>query len=234
MCFSISSCTVTCSFALNPAYPLRILCFLLLFPHFQPLLILSAAARATWCTHVPVCSLFSIVLLASTRPCRCVPVHLLRICIPFYLALVAWPSFITRGQSKHAQVRHCRSRSGHGHDLRHALNSPSSWILMSAHARSSDRAPPALRTTRTRSPCDPCPSFGTLCTDLSDPTMTSGSLLPVMCLISSRADLGLKSQCHVECSGRRNRHAVQCVVLDIRDPHCFLTVSVQCLLRGDS
>ena len=39
---------------------------------------------------------------------------------------------------------------------------------------------------------------------------------------------------HVEGSGRRYRHQVQCVVLDIRDPHRFLTVSVQCLLRGDS
>ena len=66
------------------------------------------------------------------------------------------------------------------------------------------------------------------------PMMTSGSLLPTMCLISSRADLTLKSQCvHVECSGRRNRHPVQCVVLDVRDPHCFLAVSVQCLLCGN-
>ena len=31
---------------------------------------------------------------------------------------------------------------------------------------------------------------------------------------------------HVECSCRRNRHPVQCVVLNIRDPHRFFTVPV--------
>ena len=41
------------------------------------------------------------------------------------------------------------------------------------------------------------------------------------------------AMCHVWCSCRRDRHPVQCVVLDIRDPHRFLTESVQCLLRGD-
>ena len=39
---------------------------------------------------------------------------------------------------------------------------------------------------------------------------------------------------HVECSGPRNRHPVERVVLNIRDPHRFLTRPVQCLLRGDS
>ena len=39
---------------------------------------------------------------------------------------------------------------------------------------------------------------------------------------------------HVECSCRRNRHQILCVVLNIRDPHRFLLVSVRCLSRGDS
>ena len=65
--------------------------------------------------------------------------------------------------------------------------------------------------------------------------MTSGSLLPTICLVSSRADLTLKSQCvrHVECACRRNRHPDQCIVLNFCDPHCVLTGNVQYLLRGD-
>ena len=39
---------------------------------------------------------------------------------------------------------------------------------------------------------------------------------------------------HVDCSSRRNRRLVQCVALDVRDPHRFLAVSVQYLLRGSS
>ena len=35
----------------------------------------------------------------------------------------SWSSFTACDQSKHAQIRHCHSRSGHGHDLRHALHS---------------------------------------------------------------------------------------------------------------
>ena len=67
---------------------------------------------------------------------------------------------------------------------------------MSAHARSSDRAPPALHTTRKRNPCDPCPFLCTPCVwSLSDTMMSSDSLLQMTCLISSRADLTLKSQC---------------------------------------
>ena len=107
---------------------------------------------------------------------------------------------------------------------------------MSAHARSSDRAPPAPRTTRTGIPCDPCPSFWTA---------------PVLIFVRPNDDVGLTASddvshfipCrphaevavrHVECSCRRNRHPVQSVVLSDRDPHRFLTVPVQCLLRGDS
>ena len=60
--------------------------------------------------------------------------------------------------------------------------------------------------------------------------ITPGSLFPTMCLISSRADLAQVAMRHVECSSRRNRHPVQCVVLDVRDPHRFLTD----VLRGDS
>ena len=49
--------------------------------------------------------------------------------------------------------------------------------------------------------------------------MTSGSLIPTMCLISSRADLTLKSQCVMSsAAGRRDQHPVQCVVFDVRDP----------------
>ena len=43
------------------------------------------------------------------RPCTCVD--------------KSWSSFIRCGQSGHAQIRHCLSRSRHGHDLRHALHS---------------------------------------------------------------------------------------------------------------
>ena len=91
----------------------------------------SAAPPLLGQLDVPT-SLFSIMLVSSTRACRCVPVHLLRIVIPNCLALVtvpytccdkSWPSFIARSQPEHAQIRHCRSRSGHGHDLRHALHS---------------------------------------------------------------------------------------------------------------
>ena len=35
----------------------------------------------------------------------------------------SWSSFVACGQPKHAQIRHCRSRSCDGHDLRHALHS---------------------------------------------------------------------------------------------------------------
>ena len=94
---------------------------------------------------------------------------------------------------------------------------------MSAHERSSDRTPLALRIVRTGIPCGLCLSS---CITSSDLCKT--------CLISSRADHAIVTMRHVECSGRRKRHPVQCVALDIRDPHRFLTVSVQCLLRGDS
>ena len=60
--------------------------------HVQNLLVLffscSSIARATCCTHVLVCSNFSIALFVSTRACRCVLVHLLCIHIPTCLQLV--------------------------------------------------------------------------------------------------------------------------------------------------
>ena len=66
---------------------------------------------------------------------------------------------------------------------------------MSAHPRSSDRKPLALHTIHTEIPRDCCPSSCTLCSGICrDPMMTSGSLLLMMCLISSHADLTLKSQ----------------------------------------
>ena len=43
--------------------------------------------------------------------------------------------------------------------------------------------------------------------------MTSGSLLPIMCLISSRADLTLKSQFHVESSCLTSRGSLFVVIL---------------------
>ena len=57
----------------------------------------------------------SIVLLTSTRACRCVPVHLLRNRTPTCLALVIVRAlvdthFIARNQPEHAQIRHCCSR----------------------------------------------------------------------------------------------------------------------------
>ena len=117
----------------NPAHPLYISSFLLLFPRLQLLLILSqlflhCSGNLTYSMfpYVP----FRIVLLPSTRACRCVPLHLLRIRIPTYLALVTvrtltltktQSSFTACGQFEQAQIRHCRSRSWHGNDRRHAL-----------------------------------------------------------------------------------------------------------------
>ena len=65
--------------------------------------------------------------------------------------------------------------------------------------------------------------------------MTSGSLLPMMCLISSRANLALKSQC-VMSSAPADEVDTQFNVLfsTCAIAHRFLTVRVQCLLRGDS
>ena len=65
---------------------------------------------------------------------------------------------------------------------------------------------------------------------LSDPMMTSGSLLPMMCHISSRAGLTLKSQFVMSSAPA---YPTQRVALDVRDSHSFLTGSVQGLLRGD-
>ena len=93
----------------------------------------------------------------------------------------------------------------------------------------------AILTVRTGIPCGLCLSSST----------------PVLIFVGPDDDVGLTASndvshfisCqphaevtvrHVECSSRRNRHPVQCVILDIRDPHRFLTLSVQCLLRGDS
>ena len=95
---------------------------------------------------------------------------LIRILIPTCLALVTVPytrfdpSFTARGQSKPAQIRHCRSRSEHGYDLRHGL----SILEFTSDVSSSTkyRAPPAVHTTRTRIPCDPCPSSCTSCSNL--------------------------------------------------------------------
>ena len=65
--------------------------------------------------------------------------------------------------------------------------------------------------------------------------MTSGALLPTTRLISSRADLSLKSPC-VKSSVPADEidPPVQCVVLDARDPHRFLTMTVRRFLRGYS
>ena len=83
---SSSSCTCLVPVLMNnPSYPLCILCFLPLCLHFQLLPILSQQTTLYRCA---VRSLSSIMLLASTRACRCVPVHLIRILISACLPLV--------------------------------------------------------------------------------------------------------------------------------------------------
>ena len=64
--------------------------------------------------------------------------------------------------------------------------------------------------------------------------MTLASLLPIMCLISSRADLALKSQC-VMPSALADEIDTQFKVLfsTFATTHCVLAVSVQCLLSGN-
>ena len=122
-------------FVNNPAYPLRIFRFLLLFPQFQLLLILSQLLPLLEQLGVPTFLFVPISrLCCSRRPERVDACLCIYFASSFQLVLSAgdrpytcfdksWPSFIACGQSKHAQIRHCRSRSGHGHDLRHALHS---------------------------------------------------------------------------------------------------------------
>ena len=65
--------------------------------------------------------------------------------------------------------------------------------------------------------------------------MTSGSLLPTMCLISSRANLTLKSHnspCRVLQPTKSTPNSM-CCYRRSRSLSLFLTVSVQCLLCGN-
>ena len=124
--------------------------------------------------------------------CRCVPVHILCIRIPTYLVLVnrpytcvdrSWSSFIARGEPKHGHIRHFRSDSWHGHDLRHALI----LVLTSNISSCTKLRARHLRFTQ-------LPSAFPVLIFIRPNVTTSGSLLPIMCLISSRVDRTLKSQ----------------------------------------
>ena len=137
----------------------------------------SSIAWTTCCTHVPVSSMFWLVLSASNmsmslraRAFSLHP-HFNMWCIgdrPYARVDKSWSSLVTRGQPEHAQIRHCRSYSWHGHDHRHAPHSRIHFRCQFVHEVSTERTL-ALHTTRTRIPCDPCPSC---CTPCSDPCQT--------------------------------------------------------------
>ena len=170
---------VTLSFVLvifvnNPAHPLCIFCFPLLFPRLQLLLVLSQLFLHCSGNLTHPCSCLFSFLDCVARVNTSVPI---RSCAftsqphsnlsrvgdrPSACVDKSWSSFITCRQPKHAQIRYCCSRSLHVHDLRHALHS-------------------------------------------SDPMMTSSLLLPMMCLISSRASLSLKSRKAPRPSTQKNR-----------------------------
>ena len=144
-----------------------------------------------------------------------------------------WSSLVTRSQPEHAQICNCRSRSGH------AMTFVMHFILeltsdVSTCTKYRPRATCASYNSHRNSMWSLSFSLHLLFRSFSDPMMTSGSLLPMMRLISSRARLTEVAVRHVECSSRRNRHPVQRTVLNVCNPHCFLTGPVQCLLRSDS
>ena len=111
----------------------------------------------------------------------------------------------------------------------------SSSLLTSARSRSIGRAQPAPHTARTEILCDPCPSF-------CPPSP------PVPILVRPHDNVGLAATSDVSqfrpVLPSHSSRSASCRVLlptkstptsiNVRNPHCFHTGPVRCLLIGDS
>ena len=139
---------------------------------------------------------------ASTRACRCVPVHLLYNRSPTCRALVLVRTLALTNPGP--PLSHAASPNVHKSAT--AALVPGMALIFPMHFIP-ELASDVSSCTKYRS-CAACASYSSnrnsrwslsfflhhLFPSLSDPMMTSGSLLPMMCLISSRAGLSLKSQ----------------------------------------
>ena len=117
-------------FVNNPMHPLCIFCFLLLFSRPQFLLILSQLFlhRSGNLTYPCSCLLPFLDCVArvnasvSIRACALLRIRAL-VTVHTLASTKSWSFFVACGESEHALVRHCRSRSWHGHDPRDTLHS---------------------------------------------------------------------------------------------------------------
>ena len=148
----------------NPSHVLRILSFLPLFSHHQlpvrpiaPLFFHSSGYCSG--THVLDGHPFPLVLFTPTRACRCKPVHFSAFALrtSTCLAVVTIRTLVLPGPpAAHAANPNMHKSATSvlvtGVAITASRKSISNFLRTSVHARSNDRTPLELHTTRTRIP----------------------------------------------------------------------------------